>query len=329
MRALRVLWPLGSAVSRLIELRTYLARLARGRACVKSAGMLSGAVVRVILASLAAAGAVGTASAGRSDVPRPRLPKALLINLPRHSERFETVKAQLSAAGVGFERIAATDGKALSRETINAESTRLGRLLMTKGMIGCYLSHRSCWEHCVAAGKPVIVFEDDVVLADDFAARLESALAELPEDWDVLLVGAIGAVLPRKYGANILHAVGAGGMRWPRWLSETVHAPLRPFGTHAYVISAAGANKLLTRAPRASYHVDVVAWGMRGLNLFAVHPLLAKQTHGDTTIGGFEDRSWIPKFTIDSYTGADFAWAWNAPLIQLGGSGGFLLTSGV
>ena len=38
-----------------------------------------------------------------------------------------------------------------------------------------------------------------------------------------------------------------------------------------------------------------------------------------------EDRSWIPQFTVDSYTGADFAWAWNAPLMQLGG---FLLTAG-
>ena len=39
-----------------------------------------------------------------------------------------------------------------------------------------------------------------------------------------------------------------------------------------------------------------------------VNPLLAKQTHEDTTIGGMADRSWIPHF-VDEYTGVDFQWA--------------------
>ena len=124
-----------------------------------------------------------------------------------------------------------------------------------------------------------------VVLGGNFTAALTAALAELPSDWDVLLLGALGAVHPKYYGINVLHAVMAGGMHWPKWLSESIHTPLRPFGTHAYVISERGAKKLLAAAPRASYHVDVVAWGVSNLRLFAVHPLLAKQTHGDTTIG--------------------------------------------
>ena len=37
-------------------------------------------------------------------------PKALLINLPRHKERFDTVKAQLDSAGVAYERAPACDG---------------------------------------------------------------------------------------------------------------------------------------------------------------------------------------------------------------------------
>ena len=39
-------------------------------------------------------------------------------------------------------------------------------------------------------------------------------------------------------------------------------------------------------------------------------------------------RSWLPEITIDPYTGTDFAWAWNAPLMQIGGRGGLLITSG-
>ena len=107
--------------------------------------------------------------------------------------------------------------------------------------------------------------------------------------------------------------------------------PLRPAGTHAYVISPAGARKLLAGCPRANYHVDVAAWGLRALQLFCVNPLLAKQTHRDTTIGGNQDFAWISRRTgplvFDRYTGADLAWAYNTPLLRLGGDSWFVLLS--
>ena len=235
-------------------------------------------------------------------------PKALLINLPKHEERFRTVKEQLEKAEVDFEKADAVDGRKLTVEDQEARVTALGRALMTPGMIGCFLSHKSCWERCVQlANGPIIVFEDDVILAENFTASLHAAMDELPEGWDVLLLGALGAVHPSYYCTNFLHAMMAGGLRWPRGARKAfsdakpvaVHTPLRPFGTHAYVISEGGAKKLLAAAPRANYHVDVVAWGMRSLKLYAVHPLLAKQTHGDTTIGGANDRTWLPEIIID------------------------------
>ena len=70
---------------------------------------------------------------------------------------------------------------------------------------------------------------------------------ELPEDWDVLLLGALGAVHPSYYWCNVLHASMAGGLRVPRGARDAfsdrkavaIHSPLRPFGTHAYLISEA------------------------------------------------------------------------------------------
>jgi glycosyl transferase family 25 len=262
-------------------------------------------------------------------------PKALLINLPRHEDRYRDVKMQLQSAGIAYERAEAVDGKMLSKEDLKANVTRMARWFLTRGMIGCFLSHRYCWQRCIEAGGPILVFEDDVVLADNFTAALSDALAALPEDWDVLLLGALGAVHPLYYGVNAGHALLAGGCRYPRGAAKAfgrdrgggvaIHTPLRPFGTHAYALSERGAKKLLAAAPRASYHVDVIAWGLRRMKLFAVHPLLAKQTHDDTTIGGHSDRSWLPNMVIDQYTGTDFAWAWNAPLMQIGP---LLVTSG-
>jgi len=224
------------------------------------------------------------------------------------------------------------DGKLLTDEELQANATKLGRILLTRGMIGCYLSHRRCWQKCVESGEAIIVFEDDVVLASDFSSQLASAFAVAPADWDVLLLGALGCVHPDlNYGPSFLHGLVSGGARFPRKLGDgRLHVPMRPFGTHAYALSPRGAAKLLSTCPKANFHVDVAAWGQPQLNLFCVHPLLAKQTHDDTTIGGIDDRSWLPPFMfkVDEYTGVSPAWAWNAPIMQLGGSTGILLTSG-
>ena len=101
-------------------------------------------------------------------------------------------------------------------------------------------------------------------------------------------------------------------------------AACRAFGTHAYVVSPKGARALLALCPRANFHVDVAAWGHRSLRLYlatdSAGALLCKQADTDETIiGGLADRSWLPSFTVDEYTGAQFAWAFNAPVLQLFG----------
>jgi len=268
-----------------------------------------------------------------------KLPRAVVINLPRHAERFEGVKHELDAAGVKFERISAVEGRHLNPEDRRANVTALARALITPGMMGCFLSHRRCWERCVELNQELLVFEDDILLEKDFAKRVCTAMDDLPEDWDVMMIGALGLVHPeRKYGLLwLFHFLPSllflptSGMRWRPRVSSAVHVPLRPAGTHAYVISPAGARKLLDACPRANYHVDVAAWGMRELQLFCTNPLLAKQTHGDTTIGGRRDFAWLASLTgpivFDSYTGADLAWSYNIPLLRLGGDSWYILLS--
>lgn len=270
-------------------------------------------------------------------------PRAVVINMKRHDKRFEGVKRELDREGVRFERLEAVAGKELDPSERRAQVTALARIFLTPGMMGCFLSHRKCWERCVEMGEDMLVFEDDVVVEPDFARRLCAAMDDLPADWDVMLLGALGLVHPeRKYGWWwLLHFLPSvfflpwHGMRWKPRVSELVHVPLRPAGTHAYVISPAGARRLLDACPRASYHVDVIAWGTKRLQLFCCNPLLAMQTHADTTIGGREDWAWVKgwlskmgvSLVFDQYTGADIAWAYNTPLIRLGGDSWFVLMS--
>ena len=58
--------------------------------------------------------------------------------------------------------------------------TALARALITPGMTGCFLSHRRCWERCVALDEELLVFEDDIVLEDDFARRRDGRPSPSP-----------------------------------------------------------------------------------------------------------------------------------------------------
>jgi GR25 family glycosyltransferase involved in LPS biosynthesis len=249
--------------------------------------------------------------------------------LPRHAERRRNVHTCLREAGISFDWAPAVDGAALTEGQRHNQVTLPGRMMMTDGMIGCYLSHRRLWELCVQRDEALLVFEDDAVVADEFVGAFGAALEDISRldgGWDVLLAGALGCVHPRpsRYGVNILAGVVGGGWRWPRSLSARVHVPFRAFGTHAYAISPRGARKLLELCPRANFHVDVVAWGQGTLRLYLATSmegqLLSRQAQaGDTTIGGVADRSWLPSAPVDAYTGADFAWIFNAPLFQMCG----------
>ena len=110
-------------------------------------------------------------------------PRGVLVNLPQHNERFKGAKAELKRAGVKFDRIDAVDGRLLSAAEWRANVTLLGRTFLTTGTVGCYLSHRRCWEECVRRNEVLLIFEDDVLLCDNFSERLDSAMASLPEDW--------------------------------------------------------------------------------------------------------------------------------------------------
>ena len=51
---------------------------------------------------------------------------------------------------------------------------------MTAGALGCFESHVHAWERVVAEGTPAVIFEDDVVLRDDFDPWMSRVLENLP-----------------------------------------------------------------------------------------------------------------------------------------------------
>lgn len=259
------------------------------------------------------------------------LPPVWVINLDRDTERWVAVEAELTQCGVTPQRFSAVDGKSLTVAELQANTTTVARRFLTRGIVGCFLSHRAQWQRTAAdESEPCqIIMEDDVVLADDFVAQTRAMLEQLdacPEtqnyQWDVLLLGALGSVHPHgHYGWNRIASYMAGGQRRTRQVTANIHVPRRPMGMHCYVLTQRGARKLLAQANRVSGHVDVVAWGLRNLTILSGHPMLAHQAMATpSTIGavtaGLETR--LPAVKLDRYTGISLEWIYNAPVLRLG-----------
>lgn len=148
------------------------------------------------------------------------------------------------------------------------------------------------------------MFEDDVRLVHRFRPLLAENLARLRADnhsYDVLLLGAIGKVNFHGrdgLGARLFSAYVGGSRRRLR-IEDYLYQPSRPAvrtdsvclplaylsqGTHAYMVSQAGARRLLQGCPLAVFHVDLVAWALPSLSIRMFHPMLAYQTFEETTL---------------------------------------------
>jgi len=60
---------------------------------------------------------------------------------------------------------------------------------LTDGEISLMLHHFECYKIINEKYDYAIIFEDDVILADDFKNKIEKYILELPNDWDMLFFG--------------------------------------------------------------------------------------------------------------------------------------------
>lgn len=206
-----------------------------------------------------------------------------VINLDRDAEKLAAVSARLAQQGLAFERVPATDGRAMAPAARSAACTPACAALCPPGAVGCFLSHMRVWRAVVERGLPAaLVLEDDVAFRPGGVDLIGRALAEAPAGWHVVLAGCFtcqGELLVERL---VGLAVGAGQAAD---VSEHLRVPSQTFGSQAYVVSAAGAAMLLQLFPRASWHLD---WELgramrRGLRLYTTRPDATYQTGMDAS----------------------------------------------
>ena len=175
-----------------------------------------------------------------------------VISLGDSIDRRATIAARLDALGVPFAFIDAVDGRNMS----DADIARLcpGRFRLShrwplsKGEIGCTASHLEAMRTVVAAGLPfACILEDDADPQGDFTAFLDPRwLTGLPR-FDLLKLAGDASKLKE------MRAVVVGSHA-----GRNVCVPLNPsYSTRAYIVSIAGARRVLARSPHVEYSSDV------------------------------------------------------------------------
>ncbi|CAI9553755.1 unnamed protein product, partial [Staurois parvus] len=155
---------------------------------------------------------------------------------------------------------------------------------LTKGEVGCFLSHYKIWQEIVDQKLEVtLVFEDDVHFESFFKRKMIRLLGEVRTiqlDWDLIYIGRKQVTTdPEKAVENVRNLVVADYSYW----------------TLCYMISLQGAQKLLNAEPLSKMlpvdeFLPIMAdthpneeyksyFPNRNLRVFSVQPLLVFPTH--------------------------------------------------
>lgn len=197
----------------------------------------------------------------------PTLPDIAVISLPRATERRAHMERQLTALGLPFRFFDAVDGRAvgaagLARLGLSVGEPLRSRAPLNPGEVGCYASHLSLLDGFLAGGgEALLVLEDDAILDPDLPDVIRAILA-LPHPWDVVKLGGVATV----------------PMEPVRPLAEgrTLARPWKPaYGSHAYLVSRAGAALLADRRHRVlrvPYDALLDWYWHSGADLYAVTP---------------------------------------------------------
>ncbi|KAJ8345323.1 hypothetical protein SKAU_G00295160 [Synaphobranchus kaupii] len=224
--------------------------------------------------------------------------EVFMINLQRRTDRRVRMLRTLHEQEIACKVTAAVDGNALNVSQIHTMGIHMlpgyndpyhGRPL-TKGELGCFLSHYNIWKEIVERGLKVsLVIEDDLRFEVFFKRRLQNLMEELQSqrlDWDLIYIGRkrMQVDRPEKAVPNIHNLVEADYSYW----------------TLGYMMSLQGAKKLLKAEPlKRMLPVDeflpimfdkhpvsdyMEQFEKRDLKAFSAEPLLVYPTHytGDT-----------------------------------------------
>lgn len=154
-----------------------------------------------------------------------------LINLEKNNDRLATFTQYYNNSDLKdpeFIKVKAIYGKDIDYASFISPNVELN---MTAGMVGCFLSHLDVYNKIINGDKRyAFVFEDDArMIRNIHKSAIEKLPEYIPEDWDIILLGY-----------DISNPVHHEIVQYPNYIK--LHGF---YGTHAYLITKAGATKMM------------------------------------------------------------------------------------
>jgi glycosyl transferase family 25 len=210
-------------------------------------------------------------------------PKTYIINLDKDTTRLEKVVKQLTDYNItNYDRIPAVYGKDLSEREIKEATSDFCNKFCTKSSIGCGMSHIKTYKTILANEDPyALILEDDVIFEDNFKDLVKEKLAMVPNDFDLVYLGCNNC----NSDGNVNSLADVYGLMFStkyQKVNDSVYSPKIAFALHAYIVSNAGAKKLLEIFKDGIYgHIDWQIQNTRKeLNVYAINPSLVYQDLG-------------------------------------------------
>ena len=203
-----------------------------------------------------------------------------VINLDDNTERFEKFMKEYTQLQIAnswnIKRFSAVDGRKLTYDDIkplvtnetldgikfiDSTQTRTTHSQLTRGMLGCYLSHIELYRRHLNSGRPLLVFEDDAGFNEDISTVVKN-FKEFPNDWDIILLGTV----------RIIDSTDA----FDNW-----YKVYEFWGLQGYIISNKGMKKVIQNAFPIQEQIDghlgkLAKMGI--LNIYAHKQNMVKQT---------------------------------------------------
>lgn len=170
--------------------------------------------------------------------PRSLVPLIYVINLPEAEHRRKHVENLLSNASLDYTIIAGIKGSDLSQDEISqcydkGANARHYRRALSIGEIGCYLSHRRCWEQLLSSEHSwAVILEDDIEIKGDFSTLINLIPSKVNADIIKLSDDSNCKVIDSKALAPSF---------------EWVNYKRIPNCANGYIITRQGAKKLLAK----------------------------------------------------------------------------------
>ncbi|MBN9074742.1 MAG: glycosyltransferase family 25 protein [Rhizobiales bacterium] len=220
--------------------------------------------------------------------------RSVYVNLDRATDRRAWMERQAEIARIEIERVPAVDGRSLTADEIAAVTTN-SRL--SKGAIGCFLTHRRIWKDMLESSRShLAIFEDDARISPSASLFLADA-AWIPADADIVRL--------EKKQSRPVASVASIPTLDDRELRRLYG---KDAGTAGYIISWDCAAILSACLTQLTAEFDQMLFNRRSpicrsLRIYKLYPSLCIQDQ-ETFPGSIDRAKLLPRFIENAMIGA-------------------------